>query len=73
MVKETLTRARGIQKTVMEMSRGQGESKARQTKVASGICYALAQCAEQEKDDDAALEYYQEALDASVHEPSMLR
>ena len=72
MVKETLMRARGIQKTVMEMARGQGEGKSKQTKVASEICYALAQCAEQEKDDGSALEYYHEALDASVHEPSML-
>ena len=65
-------RARGIQKTVTDMSRGIGEGKGKQAKVASAICYALAQCAEQEKDDDTALDFYQEALDTSVHEPSML-
>ena len=56
----------------MPQSHTAGESKAVQRTRGSEINYMLAQCAEDEKDDDSAIEYYKEALESSVHEPSML-
>ena len=71
-MKNTLLRARNIQRMVMERARSAGEGKSTQRTTGSEICYMLAQCAEEEKDDDTAIDYYKEGLENSVHEPSML-
>jgi hypothetical protein len=57
---------------VIDKSRLTGENKQSQNKIMANVCFMLGEMAEEDKDDDGALEYYNMAIEFTVHEQSML-
>jgi len=71
-LKLVLLRARKLQKMALHMARRIGEAKSSHSKVAANVCFMLGELAEEDKDDEGALEFYNEAIEFSVHEKTML-
>lgn len=71
-MKAALLRARKIQSIVLDKVRNTAENKSSQKSKGSEICFKLAQRAEEDRDDETAIDFYKEALENAVHEPSML-